>query len=52
MATMKIDILFLDRNTRFLLYQVKMRAILTQMDLDDAPLEFDKMFSTWTEEEK
>ena len=49
---MKYDIPLLDRNTRFTLWQVKMRAVLAQMDLDDALLGFDKMPSSWTLEEK
>ena len=52
MATMKYDIPLLDRNTRFSLWQVKMRAVLAQMDLDDALLGFEKMPSSWTKEEK
>ena len=48
MATMKYDILFLDRNIRFSLWQVKMWVVLAQMDLDDALLGFDKMPSSWT----
>jgi hypothetical protein len=36
MATMKYDIPLLDRDTRFALWQVKMRAVLAQADLDDA----------------
>ena len=43
MASIKYDIPLLDRNTRFSLWQVKMRAVLAQMDLDDALLGFDKM---------
>ena len=52
MAMMKYDILFMDRNTRFSLCHVKMRVVLAQMDLDDALLGFDKMSSSWTQEEK
>ena len=52
MALVKYDILLLDRNTRFSLWQVKMRAVLAQMDLDDALLGFDKMPASWTPEEK
>ena len=48
---MKYDILFLDRNTRFSLWWVKMRVMLMQMDLDDALLGFNKMPSLWTREE-
>ncbi|KAF3667519.1 hypothetical protein T459_12964 [Capsicum annuum] len=52
MATMKYDILLLDRNTRFSLWQVKMRVVLAQMNLDDALLGFEKMPSSWTDEDK
>ena len=52
MATMKYDIPFLDRNTKFSLWQVKMRIMLMQMDLDDTLLGFNKMPSLWTLEEK
>ena len=40
------------RSTRFFLWQVKMRAMLTQMDLDEALLGLDKMPSLLTKEEK
>ncbi|KAG8474742.1 hypothetical protein CXB51_031399 [Gossypium anomalum] len=43
---------FLDRNTRFALWQIKMQAVLAQMDLEDALLGIDKMPSTLTDEEK
>ena len=46
MATMKYDISLLEHNTKFLLWQVKIRAVLAQMDLDDALLGFDKMPSS------
>lgn len=49
---MKFDILLLDRNTRFSLWQIKMRAILAQLDLDDVLLDFEKMPANWTTEEK
>ena len=49
---MKYDIPLLDRNTRFSLWQVKMRAVLAQMDLEDALLGADKMPSSWTDEQK
>ncbi|KAG6512732.1 hypothetical protein ZIOFF_030861 [Zingiber officinale] len=52
MATMKYDIPLLDQNTIFSLWQVKMRAILAQRDLDDALLGIDNMSSLWTAEEK
>ena len=52
MSTMKHEILLLDHSTRFSLWQVKMSDVLTQMDLDDALLELDKMLSSWVEERK
>ena len=52
METTKYEIPFLDRSTRFSLWQVKMRAVLAQMDLDDAVLRIDKMSSSLTKEEK
>ena len=52
MATMKFEIPLLDGSTRFLLWQVKMCAVLAQMDLDEALLGFDKMSSSLTKEEK
>ena len=52
MATMKYEIPLLDRNTRFSLWQVKMRIVLTQMNMDDALLGIDKMSSSLTKEDK
>ena len=52
MATIKYDILLLDQNTRFSIWHVKMRAILSRMDLDDALLRFDKMPLSWTKDKK
>ncbi|KAG8480597.1 hypothetical protein CXB51_024789 [Gossypium anomalum] len=52
MASLKYEILLLDRNTRFALWQIKMQAILAQMDLEDALLGIDKIPSTLTDEEK
>ena len=52
MATMKFEIPLLNRNTRFSLWQVKMRAMLAQMDLDEELLGFDKMSSSLTKDEK
>lgn len=52
MSTMKFDIPLLDRNTRFPLWQVKMRDILIQMDLHMALLGAERMPTTWTAEEK
>ncbi|KAG8473613.1 hypothetical protein CXB51_036044 [Gossypium anomalum] len=52
MAFLKYEISLLDRNTRFVLWQIKMQAVLAQMDLEDALLEIDKMPLTLTDEEK
>jgi len=52
MSSIKYDISLLDRNTRFPLWQVKMRDILIQMDLHKALLGFEKMPASWDEEEK
>ncbi|KAG8480706.1 hypothetical protein CXB51_025391 [Gossypium anomalum] len=52
MASLKYEIPLLDRNTRFTLWQIKMQAVLAQMDLEDALLGIDKMPSTLTDEEK
>ncbi|KAG8498240.1 hypothetical protein CXB51_007432 [Gossypium anomalum] len=52
MASLKYEIPLLDRNTRFALWQIKMQAVLAQMDLEDALLWIDKMPSTLTDEEK
>lgn len=52
MATLKYDLPLLDRDTRFSLWQVKMRAVLAQMDLDDALFGRDKMPAAWSDEEK
>ena len=52
MATMKYEIPLLDRNTRFLLWQVKMRVVVTHMDMDEALLGLDKISSSLTKEEK
>ncbi|KAG8490652.1 hypothetical protein CXB51_013912 [Gossypium anomalum] len=52
MASLKYEILLLDRNTRFTLWQIKIQAVLAQMDLEDALLGIDKMPSTLTDEEK
>ncbi|KAG8503733.1 hypothetical protein CXB51_001751 [Gossypium anomalum] len=51
MASLKYEILLLDRNTRFALWQIKMQAVLAQMDLEDALLGIEKMPSTLTNEE-
>ncbi|KAG8481450.1 hypothetical protein CXB51_026306 [Gossypium anomalum] len=52
MASLKYEIPLLDHNTRFTLWQIKMQAVLAQMDLEDALLGIDKMPSTLTDEEK
>lgn len=52
MASMQYDIPLLDRNTRFVLWQVKMRDVLIQMDLHEALLGFERMPPTWSDEEK
>ncbi|KAG8499034.1 hypothetical protein CXB51_005442 [Gossypium anomalum] len=52
MASLKYEIPLLDRNTRFALWQIKMQAVLAQMDLEDALLGIDKMPSTLIDEEK
>ncbi|KAG8492966.1 hypothetical protein CXB51_010297 [Gossypium anomalum] len=52
MASLKYESSLLDRNTRFTLWQIKMQAVLAQMDLEDALLGIDKMPSTLTDEEK
>ncbi|KAG8501427.1 hypothetical protein CXB51_003754 [Gossypium anomalum] len=52
MASLKYEISLLDHNTRFVLWQIKMQAILAQMDLEDALLGIDKMPSNLTDEEK
>ena len=49
MATMKYEIPLLDRSTKL---QVKVCAMLAQMDLDEALLGLDKMSSSLTKEEK
>ena len=53
MASMKYDLSHLDGNTRFALWQVKMRALLSQAKVDDALEKFGyKDSKCWTEEEK
>ncbi|KAG8477522.1 hypothetical protein CXB51_031082 [Gossypium anomalum] len=52
MESLKYEIPLLDRNTRFALQQIKMQAVLAQMDLEDTLLGIDKMPSTLTGEEK
>ncbi|KAG8490704.1 hypothetical protein CXB51_013774 [Gossypium anomalum] len=52
MASLKYEIPLLDRNTRFALWQIKMQAVLAQMDLENALLGIYKMPSTLTDEEK
>src|SRR5207244_2331918 len=53
MASLKYDIPLLDRDTRFSLWQVKMRAVLAHTDLDDALDGFDsKPQASWSADEK
>jgi len=53
MASMKYDVPLLDRDTRFTLWQVKMRALLAQTDYDEARDSFGKQrIQDWTNEEK
>jgi len=53
MASMKYDLPPHDRNTRFALWQVKMRAMLIQAEVDDALDKFgNKDSKSWTDEEK
>ena len=53
MASMKYDLPLLDRDTRFTLWQVKMRALLAQADYDVALDSFGKnRIEAWTAEEK
>ena len=53
MDSMKYDLPPLDHDTRFALWQVKMGALLTQTEVDDALEKFDNKDSkSWTEEEK
>jgi hypothetical protein len=52
-SSVKYDLPLLDRDTRFLLWQVKIRAVLSQTDLDDALDDFGKNnVKTWTDEER
>ena len=53
MASLKYDIPLLGRDTRFSLWQVKMRAVLVHIDLDDALDGFDlKPQASWSADEK
>ena len=53
MASMKYDLPLLDRDTRFTLWQVKMRALLAHADYDVALDSFGKnRIKDWTAEEK
>ena len=53
MSSMKYDIPPLDRDTRFALWQVKMRVMLIQAEVDDALDKFsNKDSKSWTDEEK
>ncbi|KAG8496761.1 hypothetical protein CXB51_007827 [Gossypium anomalum] len=46
MASLKYEILLLDHNTRFVLWQIKMQTVLAQIDLEDTLLGINKMPST------
>ena len=50
MASMKYDLTPLDRDTKFTLWQVKMRALLAQTDYDEALGK--NRIEDWTDEEK
>ena len=52
METMKFKIPLLDHSTIFSLWQVKIRVVLAQMDLNEALLGLGKMSSLLTKEEK
>lgn len=53
MTSLKYDIPSLDRNTRFSLWQVKMRAILTHAEWDDALDGFGgKNIADWSDAER
>jgi hypothetical protein len=53
MSSVKYDLPLLDWDTRFSLWQVKMRVVLSQIDLDDALDGFGKKdVKTWTDEER
>jgi hypothetical protein len=53
MSSVKYDLSLLDWDTRFSLWQVKMRAVLSQTDLDDALDDFGKKdVKTWTDKER
>ena len=44
----KVEILLLDKKTNFSMWQVKLRAILAQMELEDAM--FEEMPRRWTDQ--
>jgi hypothetical protein len=50
-TTMKYNLPLLDLDSRFSLWQVKMRAVLASYDLDDALEGFGKDRKTWTPDE-
>ena len=53
MVSVKYDLPPLDRDTRFALWQVKMRVMLIQAEVDDALDKFsNKDSKSWTDEEK
>jgi hypothetical protein len=53
MSSVKYDLPLLHWDTRFSLWQVKMRIVLSQINLDDALDSFGKKdVKTWTDEER
>ncbi|CAA6659215.1 unnamed protein product [Spirodela intermedia] len=50
MASTKVELLQLDKKTNFTLWQVKMKAVLMQLDLEDAL--FPTIPASWTEDHK
>ncbi|XP_052489920.1 uncharacterized protein LOC128042568 [Gossypium raimondii] len=52
MTSLKYEILLLDHNTIFALWQLKMQTVPAQIDLEDALLGIDKMTLTLSNEEK
>ena len=52
MSSMKFDIPKLDRNARFPLWQIQIRNVLIQLELDEALLGVEKMPATLFVDEK
>ena len=50
MASTKVELPLLDRKTNFTLWQIKMRGVLAQLDLEDALVV--PMPKTWNEDKK